>query len=160
MKEMKQAWKTNYPGELLTDDSTPGPRYWTMTYSVLQPGRAKRYVPWTKITSNMEEEAIECRRAGRTPRSELQSVLDSLFEGTVELGESEITSNPWKYQKMENGEFASAYVGLPTPRAYGSWIINSWPFTRTASARRWGFVPLPLGRPARRTESSGSACSP
>ena len=27
MKEMKNTWKENSPGELLTDDNTPGPRY-------------------------------------------------------------------------------------------------------------------------------------
>ena len=91
---MKKAWKANYPGELLTDENTLGPRHWSNTYSMLQPGRSKRYDPWTKITSKMEEEAIECRRAGRTPRSELQTVLDSFFEDTVELGETDISASP------------------------------------------------------------------
>ena len=55
MQEMKKAWKANYPGELLTVENTPGPRYWSNTYSMLQPGRSKGYGPWTKITSKMVE---------------------------------------------------------------------------------------------------------
>ena len=63
-KEMKSTWKGNYPGELLTDDNTPGVRYWSRTYAMLRSGHAKQYVPWTKITSKTEEETIENRRVG------------------------------------------------------------------------------------------------
>ena len=54
IQEMKKAWKANYPGELPTDENTPGPRYWSNTYSMLQSGRSKRYDPWTKITFKLE----------------------------------------------------------------------------------------------------------
>ena len=41
MSGMESTFKTNYPGEILNGDNTPGPRYWAKMYAQFRPGGDK-----------------------------------------------------------------------------------------------------------------------
>ena len=51
MTGMKANFKTNYPGEILNPENTPGPRYWANTYARFRHGAKKNI--WTGPRSRL-----------------------------------------------------------------------------------------------------------
>ena len=142
---MKKACRESYPGNILDDNSCPGPRYWASVHHMFKGGgrNAKRHDPWTKITSNTEEDLMLAKRAARTPRSEIQTLLDACFDENLELPKQEITGNPWKVHSiLESGGSPLAYAGWPTSPAFSSTTTNSSALIRKWFRRSSGLVPL------------------
>ena len=56
---MRSTWREDYPGDLLTDESIPAPRHWSLTFHMIKSGNANAYDVWTKITPKAEEDLLE-----------------------------------------------------------------------------------------------------
>eukprot|EP00434_Breviolum_minutum_P043502 symbB.v1.2.038783.t1/scaffold6172.1/size20356/2 len=44
--QLMEQFATNYPGELLTSESTPSIRLLSVVYHTLKPGQTLKYIPW------------------------------------------------------------------------------------------------------------------
>ena len=62
---MKSTFRSNYPGELLDENSTPGPRYWASIFSFLRTDGRIRWLPWVQIISEKQHTYIEETKGGR-----------------------------------------------------------------------------------------------
>ena len=112
MTGMEQACKANYPGEVLNQGNTPGPRYWAKVFAQLRPGAPRKFLDWVQTTSITDEERITERRHTRQPRSEVQALLNCCFEDAMDLNQNEITGNPFKVlQVLEKRRNAYALCG-------------------------------------------------
>ena len=80
-----EAFKSNYPGELLDADTTPSIRLLSFVHEGLKPGQSLKWVPWQyRLSSRQYQERMEAKSA-RAVRSELQLLSQAFFDDTPEV---------------------------------------------------------------------------
>ena len=99
-RTMREAFESNYPGEILDEDSLPGQRLWASIYQMLKAENKVRWLPWTQILSSKMESQILEAKATRTARSETLSLSAMLFEEAPQVPEADLRSSPWKVSQI------------------------------------------------------------
>ena len=74
----------NYPGELLTADSTPSIRLLSVVHHTLKPGQALKYIPWQIRMSQKQYQEMTEAKTHKAIRSEAQ-ILGALLDETPEI---------------------------------------------------------------------------
>ena len=75
---------TNYPGELLTADSTPSIRLLSVVHHTLKPGQSLKYIPWQIRMSQKQYQEMTEAKTHKAIRSEAQ-ILGALLDETPEI---------------------------------------------------------------------------
>eukprot|EP00435_Cladocopium_sp_Y103_P017113 s1980_g4.t1 len=81
---MGAVFAKNFPGELLTADSTPSIRLLSIVHHQLRPGQALRYVPWQLRLSQKQYQDMMEAKTHKAVRSEAQ-LLGVIWDDTPEL---------------------------------------------------------------------------
>ena len=83
MSSLIEAFKSNYPGELLDADTTPSIRLLSLVHEGLKPGQSLKWVPWQyRLSSRQYQERMEAKSA-QAVRSELQLLNQAFFDDTA-----------------------------------------------------------------------------
>ena len=100
MQEMKEVFRRCYPSELLDEDNTPGVRYWSAVYEMLQKNQLK-WLPWTSILCVEQENRIlenRPRRGGSL--SDVAALLRLASDDPPELREHELRPTPHRIEQI------------------------------------------------------------
>ena len=81
---MSATFSKNFPGELLTSETTPSIRLLSIIHHQLRPGQALRYVPWQLRISQKQYQDMMEAKTHKAVRSEAQ-LLGILWDDTPEL---------------------------------------------------------------------------
>ena len=85
VSSLMEAFKSNYPGELLDADTTPSIRLLSLVHEGLRPGQSLKWVPWQyRLSTRQYQERMEAKSA-RAVRSELQLLSQAFFDDTPEV---------------------------------------------------------------------------
>lgn len=84
VQQLIEAFQKNYPGELLTSDSTPSIRLLSVVHHCLKPGQSLRYIPWQIRMSQKQYQEMTEAKTHKAIRSEAQ-LLGALLDETPEL---------------------------------------------------------------------------
>ncbi|CAE8681276.1 unnamed protein product [Polarella glacialis] len=101
MRNMKQTFQTNYPGEVIDRDTTPSVRLWSTVYQFLRPENVIRWLPWTQLVSEKKSQEIVEARAHRHARSDLQILTQLCWEDVPQLDESDLRPNPFFISQLQ-----------------------------------------------------------
>eukprot|EP00435_Cladocopium_sp_Y103_P006972 s3697_g2.t1 len=105
---MTETFTKNFPGELLTPDSTPSIRLLSIIHHQLRPGQSLRYVPWQLRLSQKQYQDMMEAKTHKAVRSEAQ-LLGAIWDDTPELSLDQVRlSSEWllKVQQV----FRNAFV--------------------------------------------------
>ena len=98
--QLKQAFRANYPGELLTPDPTPGPRLLAAIFQMLRPENRLQWPPWTQIACGRVHNRRRDQRGTRVARSDMQILANFCWEEAPRLSESDLRPSPYKISNM------------------------------------------------------------
>ena len=79
-----ETFQKNYPGELLTPETTPSIRLLSVIHHYLKPGQSLRYIPWQIRMSQKQYQEMTEAKTHKAIRSEAQ-LLGALLDDTPEL---------------------------------------------------------------------------
>ena len=82
--QMVEKFGKNYPGELLTPESTPSIRLLSVVHHSLKPGQSLKYIPWQIRLSQKQYQEMTEAKTHKAIRSEAQ-LLGALLDETPEL---------------------------------------------------------------------------
>ena len=82
--QLMEQFATNYPGELLTSESTPSIRLLSVVHHTLKPGQTLKYIPWQIRMSQKQYQEMTEAKTHKAIRSEAQ-ILGSLLDETPEI---------------------------------------------------------------------------
>ena len=82
--QMVETFQTNYPGELLTPDTTPSIRLLSVIHHYMKPGQAIKYIPWQIRMSQKQYQEMTEAKTHKAIRSEAQ-LLGALWDETPEI---------------------------------------------------------------------------
>ena len=97
---MKKQFKQSYPGELLTEASTPCIRLLSQVAQQLQPGQVLEWLPWRCLVSEQTWNRAQETRVGRSLRPGAAMLASSLFEDVPQLNEADMKSSPFFVQRI------------------------------------------------------------
>lgn len=93
--QMVETFQTNYPGELLTPDTTPSIRLLSVIHHYMKPGQAIKYIPWQIRMSQKQYQEMTEAKTHKAIRSEAQ-LLGALWDETPEISlDSMRLSSEW-----------------------------------------------------------------
>ena len=81
-QELIDDFKTNYPGELLDEDTMPSIRLLSLVQHSLKPGEKIRWIPWQfRLSSKQYTEIMEAK-SSKPMRTEAQLLASALYDDT------------------------------------------------------------------------------
>ena len=84
-QELIDDFKTNYPGELLDEDTMPSIRLLSLVQHSLKPGEKIRWIPWQfRLSSKQYTEIMEAK-SSKPMRPEAQLLASALYDDTPEM---------------------------------------------------------------------------
>ena len=84
-QELIDDFKTNYPGELLDEDTMPSIRLLSLVQHSLKPGEKIRWIPWQfRLSSKQYTEIMEAK-SSKPMRTEAQLLASALYDDTPEM---------------------------------------------------------------------------
>ena len=84
-QELIDDFKTNYPGELLDEDTMPSIRLLSLVQHSLKPGEKIRWIPWQfRLSSKQYTEIMEAK-SSKPMRAEAQLLASALYDDTPEM---------------------------------------------------------------------------
>eukprot|EP00959_Pyramimonas_sp_CCMP1952_P403281 8450091-Pyramimonas_sp.AAC.1 len=86
--ELRGAFRSNYPGEILDPDSMPGQRYWAQLYHMRRPDSSITWTPWTQIISERKHAEILQQKGSREPRRNMELLTQLFWEDIPQVDES------------------------------------------------------------------------
>ena len=96
VRKPEEAFRANYPGELLDSDTSPSIRLLSLVHHGLKPGQAMRWVPWQLRLSARQYQEIMVAKSSKAVRSEMQLLSHAFFDDTPEVSvDSRALSAGW-----------------------------------------------------------------
>ena len=96
VRKLEEAFRANYPGELLDIDTSPSIRLLSLVHHGLKPGQAMRWVPWQLRLSARQYQEIMVAKSSKAVRSEMQLLSHAFFDDTPEVSvDSRALSAGW-----------------------------------------------------------------
>ncbi|CAE7251347.1 unnamed protein product, partial [Symbiodinium microadriaticum] len=84
-QELVADFNTNYPGELLDEDTMPSIRLLSLVQHSLKPGEKIRWIPWQfRLSSKQYTEIMEAK-SSKPMRTEAQLLASALYDDTPEM---------------------------------------------------------------------------
>ncbi len=106
--QMVETFQKNYPGELLTAETTPSIRLMSVVHHSLRPGQSLKYIPWQIRMSQKQYQEMTEAKTHKAIRSEAQ-ILGALLDETPEIPlESMRLSAEWLMRAQQ--VFRNAFV--------------------------------------------------
>ena len=94
-QELIDDFKTNYPGELLDEDTMPSIRLLSLVQHSLKPGEKIRWIPWQfRLSSKQYTEIMEAK-SSKPMRTEAQLLASALYDDTPEMPVAHLLSASW-----------------------------------------------------------------
>ena len=84
VNQMIETFQTNFPGELLTADTTPSIRLLSVVHHYMKPGQSIKYIPWQIRMSQKQYQDMTEAKTHKPIRSEAQ-LLGALLDETPEI---------------------------------------------------------------------------
>ena len=84
VNQMIETFQTNFPGELLTSETTPSIRLLSVVHHYMKPGQAIKYTPWQIRMSQKQYQDMTEAKTHKPIRSEAQ-LLGALLDETPEI---------------------------------------------------------------------------
>ena len=130
--ELIDQFKKNYPGEILTSDTTPSVRLLSLVHEGLKTRLG--WIPWQYRLSAKQYQEIHEAKAHKPLRSEMQILAHALVDDTPELNlENKPLSAGW-FLRCQTERFS----GTPSPCA----MRLTWQ-TSSSSTTGWPSMPWP-----------------
>eukprot|EP00439_Symbiodinium_sp_Y106_P016871 s5764_g2.t1 len=85
VQELVTTFKTNYPGELLDEDTMPSIRLLSLVQHSLKSGERIRWIPWQLRLSSKQYTEIMEARSSKPLRTEAQLLASALYDDTPEM---------------------------------------------------------------------------